>query len=247
MLPARPLANLHGQVSEIIALRIFRGLYAPGEVLPTERALYEELGVSRTTLREAMKNLSAKGLVVIGPSVGTRVRARSDWNLLDAETMRWRLKLGVTARLIEDIYELRECFEPFASRYAAERGTAAQHLDIAASYRRLAASQEAGGRQSVDADLQFHKSILASSGNEMLSALGVIVQGALEASFQIARAHAKLSAADIGQHKAIMDAILARDGVTAMRATETILRASKAVQIAAVHDAALRHAEGPTG
>jgi DNA-binding FadR family transcriptional regulator len=236
----RRLANLHGQVSEIIALRILGGTYAPGDVLPTERALYEELGVSRTTLREAMKNLSSKGLVAIGPSVGTRVRARPEWNLLDIETMRWRLQLGVTTKLVEDIYELRECFEPFASRYAAERGTDAQHLDIRASYLQLAASREAGGRESVEADLRFHKSILISAGNDMLSALGAVVEGALEASFQIARARANLSAADIKQHKAIMEAILARDGLAAMRATETTLRTSKAVQIAAVRAAEKR-------
>ncbi len=228
------LANLHEQVSEIIALRILGGVYAPGDILPTERVLYEELGVSRTTLREAMKNLSSKGLVTIGPSVGTRVRARTDWNLLDAETMRWRLQLGVTAKLVEDIYELRECFEPFASRYAAERGTEAQHQEIEACYRHLAASREVGGRQSVEADLRFHTAILASAGNEMLSALGVVVEGALEASFKIARTHAKLSPDDIEQHKAIMDAILARDGLAAMRAMETTLRTSKAVQITAV-------------
>lgn len=230
---AKQFANLNAQVTEILAMRILSGGYRPGDVLPNEKDLHESLGVSRTTLREAVKNLAAKGLVVVGPSLGTRVRPMSDWNLLDPDTMRWRLQLGVTPKLVADMYELRECFEPAASQFAAERGSDADHKLIWAAYRELAAGSEAGGERSVAADVAFHRSILVCSRNELLSAFANVVESTLHASFQIARRRQNLSRADLAQHEAIARAILARNGAAARQATKRMLARSKAVQMEA--------------
>lgn len=238
MAPAKQLANLNAQVTEILALRILSGDHQPGDVLPNEKDLHEALGVSRTTLREAVKNLAAKRLVLVGPSLGTRVRARADWNLLDPDVMRWRLQLGVTPELVADMYELRECFEPAASQFAAERGTAAEHRAIRAAYDEMAASSAMGGERSVAADVAFHRAILVCSRNELLAALANIVESTLHASFQIARARQNLSSADLAQHEAIAKAILGRKGAAARRATERMLASSKAVQMAAAADLA---------
>ena len=233
MAPARQLANLNAQVTEILALRILSGEVQPGDTLPNEKELHESLGVSRTTLREAVKNLSAKGLVLVGPSLGTRVRAAADWNLLDPDVMRWRLQLGVTPTLIADMYELRECFEPAASQFAAERGTAAEHRAIWSAYEEMAASSAAGGERSVAADVAFHRAILVSARNELLGAFANIVESTLHAAFEIARQRQNLSRADLAQHEAIAKTILARNGAAARRATARMLADSKAVQMAA--------------
>jgi DNA-binding FadR family transcriptional regulator len=233
LVATKQLANLNAQVTEILALRILSGEYQPGEVLPNEKDLHEALGVSRTTLREAVKNLSSKGLVLVGPSLGTRVRAMADWNLLDPDTMRWRLQLGVSPKLVADMYELRECFEPAASQFAAERGTDADHQVIWAAYEEMAASSEAGGERSVEADVAFHRAILVCSRNELLSAFANIVASTLQASFQIARQRQNLSPADLVQHEAIAKAIVARNGPAARKATERMLANSKAVQMEA--------------
>lgn len=237
---ARPkrLSNLNGQVIEILALRILGGEYAPGDVLPNEKDLHEALGVSRTTLREAIKSLSSKGLVIVGPSIGTRVRPAAEWNLLDPETMRWRLQLGVSPKLIQDMYELRECFEPSASQFAAERGSEAEHAAIWASYLELAASRDEGGERSIEADVRFHVSILLCAKNDLLSAFARVIESTLEASFVIARGHQKLSEDDIKQHGAVAKAIVQRNGLAARRATERLLVRSKVVQM----EAAARHA-----
>ncbi|MFZ2099253.1 MAG: GntR family transcriptional regulator, partial [Oricola sp.] len=127
----RKLANLHGQVSELLAARILSGAYPPETALPTEAELCQAYGVSRTTLREAIKNLVAKGFLEVAPSRGTWVRPMRAWNLLDEEVLRWRVALGINAKLVQDIYEMRECFEPRATAFTAERGTAADHSAIA--------------------------------------------------------------------------------------------------------------------
>ena len=233
MVRTRPLANLNGQVTEILALKILFGEYRAGQSLPPEKELHESLGVSRTTLREAVKNLSAKGLVTVGPSRGTRVRPRAEWNLLDPEVLRWRLERGVTVKQIQDMYELRECFEPAASRFAAERASDADHAAIWKAYERLAASKETGGDQSVAADVDFHVAILRSADNDLLASFANVIESTLEASFVVARIRRNLSEEDVAQHAAIAKAILSRNGPAAKRATERLLEKSKATQMEA--------------
>jgi len=75
--------SLHSIVAHDLGTRIVSGKLAPGDVLPTEAALSESLDVSRTALREAIKILSAKGLIESRPKTGTRVKPRKSWTLLD--------------------------------------------------------------------------------------------------------------------------------------------------------------------
>jgi len=231
------LTNLHRQAAEWLALRVLNGTYPVGKALPTEPDLCRELGVSRTTVRSAVRELAAKGLLEVGPSRGTRVRSRHDWNLLDAEMMRWRIRLGVDRKLVQDIYEMRECFEPRASQLAAERGTDQDHAAIARAFDALEASREQGGEPSVAADVAFHVAILSSAGNDFIAALSAVVTMALRVSFEIARQRRQLSEDDIEQHRMIRDAILGRGGRRAFEATEQLLVASKQVQMDAVANA----------
>jgi len=228
------LTNLHRQATELLALRVLDGTYAVGQSLPTEPVLCLDLGVSRTTVRSAVRELAAKGMLEVGPSRGTRVRPRGHWNLLDAEVMRWRIRLGIDRKLIEDIYELRECFEPRASQLAAERGTAEEHAAIARAFAQLEASRNEGGQHSVEADVAFHTAILSSAGNDFIAALSNIITMALRVSFEVARRRQQLSESDIDQHRLIKDAILGRNGKRAYDATEKLLVQSKKVQMDAV-------------
>lgn len=232
----RRLANLHGQVAELLATRILDGTYGPGQALPVEQELSAGFGVSRTTIRGVVKELAGKGLVEVGPSRGTRVRPRRDWNLLDSRVLRWRLRIGVDRKLVRDIYELRECFEPSASRLAAERGDAEQHRLIAQAFEEIVATRSVSDATSVAADVKFHEAILSSSGNEMIVSLTGTLRMALRASFEIARRRQSMSDADIEQHGSVKDAILARSGTRAFKAMAALLDASKQFQMNAAED-----------
>lgn len=223
---------MHGQVSGTLALPILRGDHEPGSTLPTEPELCRTLGVSRTTLREAMKNLAAKGLVDVGPRTGTRVRPCHAWNLLDGDVMRWRLSLGVDVRLVQDIYEMRECFEPRAAAFAAERGTDAEHAEVASA---LEAMKSVGitPEDAVEADTCFHTAVLLASGNPFLRSFTPMIEEVLRACFRIARRRRSLSPVDLRQHEAVFNALVARNPAKAARATERLLQTSKAVQIRA--------------
>jgi len=74
----------------------------------------EELGVSRTALREAFKLLTAKRLIESRPKLGTRVRPRKNWNMFDAEVLRWCFSSNPDTQFYMALYEMREIIEPNA-------------------------------------------------------------------------------------------------------------------------------------
>lgn len=79
--------NLSYVLAEKLAQRILKGEYEPGTILPGEIELGEQFGVSRTAVREAVKTLTAKGMVLPRPRIGTRVMPQSNWNFLDQELL----------------------------------------------------------------------------------------------------------------------------------------------------------------
>jgi DNA-binding FadR family transcriptional regulator len=80
------IKNVHGNTVDHLGEAIVAGRYA-GASIPPEPMLCEELGVSRTVVREAVKSLVAKGLLVTGPKVGTRVLAEEHWNWFDPDVV----------------------------------------------------------------------------------------------------------------------------------------------------------------
>src|SRR3989442_812151 len=118
-----PRQGLHGALVHEIGVRILSGEIEPGEALPTEDELTGDVAASRTVLREAVKVLAAKRLVQSRPKTGTRVRPRSEWNLIDPDVLAWQLEAGPTREFFEDALELRQLIEPAAARLAAHRAT----------------------------------------------------------------------------------------------------------------------------
>ena len=81
-----PQRNLHGRIVHTLGRRILRGEINPGDALEAGSVM----AASRTALREAIRVLAAKGLVVARPKIGTRVTPRESWNLLDPDVMAWQ-------------------------------------------------------------------------------------------------------------------------------------------------------------
>src|SRR5437764_12484723 len=79
--------NLSEQVVRQIGLSIMRNDFKPGDALLSEPELSQQLNISRSVLREALKVLAKKGLITSRPRTGTRVRSRQDWNLLDPDVI----------------------------------------------------------------------------------------------------------------------------------------------------------------
>jgi DNA-binding FadR family transcriptional regulator len=172
----------HDLIARTVGKEILTGTWAPGANLPPEAMLMERFGVSRTVLREVMKTLSAKGLVVLKTRVGTRVLNSSSWNFFDAELLAWRVEIGLDDEFRRSLLEIRLAVEPAATGLAAERRSEAHVTQLRDCVRRM--GESAGDRDKfAEADLEFHQLIGVASGNPMMRSLAAVIEAALFASF----------------------------------------------------------------
>jgi GntR family transcriptional repressor for pyruvate dehydrogenase complex len=167
--PRKKHRNLAQGVVEHITADIGQGVLKPGDKLPTESAIMELHGVSRTVVREAISHLSATGWVETRHGIGTFVIERKQAAIgIAAESI-------VTVMDVLAMLELRISMEAEAAALAAQRRSAEQVAELA---RVLASMQRsvAAGSPAVDADVQFHQVIAQATGNryfvDILTQLG---------------------------------------------------------------------------
>ena len=214
--------SLHGQVAHEIGLRILGGDLAPGALLPSEAVLGTQLNVSRTSLREGIKLLAAKGLVESRPKTGTRVLGRDRWNMLDRDVLGWRLEALPTETIVEDLFEVRRMIEPSAAAHAAKRRTA----DELAGLRDAFEAMEAAGDDPVavnEHDLRFHRGILTATHNELLISLGGLIESALATSLKISNSSEDARFHGQASHRPVLEAITVQDAAAAQAAMERLL------------------------
>jgi DNA-binding GntR family transcriptional regulator len=179
--------------ARILREAILSGQLKPGQRL-MERLLAEELGISRTPIREALFILQGEGLVDLTPNRGATVRA-------------------ITARDIAQIYALRVVLEAHAARVAAGNRSERDLEQIEDAYARLRRLGPRGtAADQAHADFLFHSSISAATGIDLLQTIARQVL-AVTASY---RSHYAYRAQQIRtvnqQHRAILDAVRDRDG-----------------------------------
>lgn len=159
--------NLSEQVVHQIGLSIMRNDFKPGDTLSSEPELSLQFNVSRPIMREALKILSAKGLLESRPKTGTRVRPRAEWNILDPDVIGWLYEVGPDRSFLDALCEVRLMFEPMAARLAAARATGDEIKTIEECYRRMEEGISSPETY-IPADLAFHAAICAAAHNEML-------------------------------------------------------------------------------
>jgi len=178
--------------------------------LPNAMEMCARFSVSRTALREAYSMLSAKSLIVAKPKIGTRVRAQSEWNLLDPEVLAWRLEAEPAEHFVDDLFVFREMVEPAAAALAAAARSRTTIDRIAEAYERMDRFKNGAG-DLIGADLDFHMGILEATENPFLAALGGLIHAALECTFKLSWEGARHIQDDrLHQHKVLFEAI--RDG-----------------------------------
>lgn len=211
------IKNVHGNTVDHLGEAIVSGRYAIGGAIPPEPLLCEELGVSRTVVREAIKSLVAKGLILTGPKVGTRVMPSEHWNWFDPDVIGWQAKAGLTPDFIRDLQDLRLVVEPAAVKLAALRATADDILAIEAAFAGMKQAVEQGGDY-VTFDLRFHQGLLRASRNRMLVQMSKALSALLRTSFEISTEKPDGPVNSLPLHRAVLDAVIARDPARAERA-----------------------------
>ncbi len=211
------IKNVHGNTVDYLGEAIVAGRYSAGAPIPAEPLLCEQLGVSRTVIREAVKSLIAKGLVSSGPKVGTRVLAPEHWNWFDPDVINWQSKAGLTPEFLRDLQELRRVVEPAAVRMAAERATAQDIAEIESAFSGMRHAVEEGGDY-VTYDLRFHQGLLRACRNRMIVHMSRALGALLRTSFEISTSLKDGPRSSLPLHRAVLDAVIARNPIKAEQA-----------------------------
>lgn len=179
--------------------------YKPGDKLPNENDLATELGVSRTTLREAIQYLSTQGVLEIRRGKGTYVAdnstAKEEFGFDELNVMHIKIK---------DLYELRMMFEPDMAYYATQRATEEEIAEIL----RLGEQLEEVSKTNQEAPVlneQFHIAIARASHNEFGVKLMEIINEALVQAFEESRISQILYTDVVDDHRMIMNYLRLRD------------------------------------
>lgn len=189
---------------------------------PTEADLAKHYGVSRSVTREAVKMLTAKGLLSARPRQGTIVQPTRNWNLFDTDVLRWLLERTFSVDLLRQFNQLRVAIEPEAAALAAVQGNDEALARIARGLVRMQAAEE-GKDDTLEADIAFHVAILDASANPFYGQFREVVTTALRTSIRFTN-RLKGRTASVEDHKAVWEAIFAHDPMAARHAMTRIIR-----------------------
>jgi len=215
-----PTRNLTYRLLDTIGLAIVTGQYET-QPFPTEAQLAQTHGVSRSVTREAVKMLTAKGLLSARPRQGTIVRPSETWNLFDTDVLRWMLERTFSVDLLRQFSQLRIAIEPEAAALASQFGGATDLVDIDAGLERMIAADR-DADDPLDADIAFHIAILKASRNPFYGQFRDVVATALRTSIRFTN-RIKGRNASIADHSAVRDAIFARDPEAARAAMRHLI------------------------
>jgi DNA-binding FadR family transcriptional regulator len=203
--------RLHGSIAQDIGTAILSGRYRPGDLLANEVQFSEQLQVSRTAYREAVRILSAKGFVSSRPKAGTRVNPRASWNFLDPDVLRWIFENDpVDPSFVRELFELRQIVEPSAAALAAARRTAS-HLAVLEAALQDMESHGLAVEAGRVADRLFHATILEATGNGALGTLASGISAAVRWTTLLKARDGHMPRDPIPEHRAVHAAIVAGD------------------------------------
>jgi DNA-binding FadR family transcriptional regulator len=217
------LTGLHARVLDALGTAICGGELAEGTVLFIDD-LAEQHAVSRSVVREVLRVLSSMGLVESRRRVGTLILGPASWNVYDPQVIRWRLAGNGRIAQLRSITELRAAVEPHAAALAAERISPKQASDLVTLAGRLwAAGQEGDLDEFLRLDIEFHRLVLSSSGNEMFDKLHGPVAEVLTGrhAYGLMPHHPHVDALQL--HADVAQSIQRRDGEAAQAAMVRIM------------------------
>lgn len=192
---------------EYVTARIRRAIQLseilPGEKLPSERSLSESLGVSRVTVREALRVLQGQGVI--------DVKRGKNGGSIVLPTTRPGNHPGL-AKTVREVHEVRVCTEPMAAMLAAERAGMEEIEEIRSFHEQLSGAKDIGEFRRWDSG--FHRAIAAASGNGLL---GQVIDDARSAMFHLLDAtdFAIIHSTSVRAHERIMVAIATHDAAAA--------------------------------
>ncbi len=214
--------SLADQVARELGRQIVASRYDQGELIEDEGALAERFQVSRSVIRDAVKILVGKSLLEVRRGIGTRVRGRHAWGLLDDDVLAWHLSAPVRPDFLNQLMDIRVVIEPEAASWAAIGASDEAIAEILNSQENM--EQEKGSLEDfVVADALFHRAILRASNNEILRAMEGVIFSALLTSIKLTNNTTSKNEASIPFHRSVTDAIVARQAEKAAEHMKRLL------------------------
>lgn len=212
--------NITHNLTNVLGLAIVRGEYA--EALPSEAEICNQYGVSRSSTREAVKMLAAKGLIRSRPKQGIRVQPERNWNMFDSEVLRWILVSKPTLGLLKEFLEVRVVVEPQAAFLAANTQDVTAIAALQTALARLE-HDESGLDDPIEADIEFHSAMLEATGNRFYVQMIDFISTAVRVTNRYSHKVEALVIPDVGAYKAVLEAVSQGDGKLAKaRMTEVV-------------------------
>lgn len=213
-----PAARLGVAVVADLVTAVVTGELRPGEVLPPEGDLSQQFGVSRTVIRESVKRIEEKGLVVVAQGRGTTVNPPSMWNVLDPVVLSAMVDNDDSLGVLDELSIVRGSLEASMAAAAAKRQNAERTAELQAAFdetvRRLADFESYN-----EADAHFHYVIMEQSGNRLAANITrILFARARESSRFTGTPPPDAMQVTVEEHRAILDAIVAGDAVAAGQA-----------------------------
>jgi DNA-binding FadR family transcriptional regulator len=215
--------NLTHSIAHHIGIAVVTGVYSADNPIPIEAELCREYDASRPVLREAVKMLTAKGLLGARPRRGTWVQPEDRWNLLDPDVLGWLLERKFSPALLIEFTEMRLAVEPGAAALAARVAGVAEKAAISQAIERMQAADR-GDDEPLDSDIAFHVAVLRASRNRFYAQLTGFTSTALRFSIRMTNRYKGVRLASVADHKKVADAILAGKAIAAGEAMRRLIQ-----------------------
>ncbi|MEV6711524.1 FCD domain-containing protein [Lentzea sp. NPDC051208] len=209
-LPRRP-ARLALAVIEALTDQIVSGQFPAGSQLPPEPTLCEIFGVSRITVREAVKSLEEKGLVLARQGSGTTVTEQDGWTLLDPIVLAAVVRHDSQLTLLDQLVDVRARLEAPMAAQAARNASATDIAEIAALLALLDSQVEEQG-SFLETDVAFHDRIMRASANRLSRSIVRTVHAEARKSYRYSGAPTSTECRVTNdEHRAVFECIRNRD------------------------------------
>lgn len=219
------LATISETITRDLAMKIIRGTLSDGEMLPGENELAVQYSASRTSVRNALHVLSAKGMLSIQAKRRSTVNPRELWSFLDTDVLGWMEEVGIPPDVAEQLVVTRLMFEPNAAALAAANATARDLAAIEEAWMLMSRGQQQDQIALFEeGDLAFHTALLKSCHNPFLMSIDNALSAAMMLSFkQTQESSVRETEHAVEQHRLLLEAIRLRQGVAARERMRDII------------------------
>lgn len=227
----------------VLIAGIVSGNTKEAQALPREADLAAEFDVSRGVVREALRGLQERGLVVVKHGLGTIVAPGRQWNVLDPDVLGVLIEGPARADILMEVLQCRRIFEIEAAGIAAEQRSdedlrvimAALDKAQTAASRTVTTPGAAAENFFLEADIDFHQAIIAATENRVLARVAESIQRALVATRRTFTDPAARSARG-AEHQRIANAIASRDPEAARAAMAAHLETAERILLGHLSD-----------